>query len=183
MQSLVSLRLAQERATRAAATPADAVRSAQIRLDGAVVHAPSRARWECGRGCAFCCHLQVLVTPPEVAALVPFVTDEIRARIAANAARAAGLDAGEYRRARIPCAFLDANGGCSAYEARPLRCRAHSSTDVGACQSAFDEDTPTDAVPTDPWLRQAATAIQSGLTPERDAANSAELHASLTAFR
>ena len=183
MQSLVSLRLAQEHATREAVTPAGAARSAHARLDVAAENAPSRARWECRHGCAFCCHLQVLVTPPEVAALVPFVTDEIRARIAANAARAAGLDAGAYRRARIPCAFLDANGGCSAYEARPLRCRAHSSTDVGTCRSAFEKDTPTDAVPTDPWLRQAATAIQSGLTPERDAANTAELHASLTAFR
>jgi hypothetical protein len=179
MQSLVSLKLAQEHATREAESVADAARSAHVRLDSAAEDAPSRARWACARGCSFCCHLQVLVTPPETAALQPYLTDEIRRRVTTNVARTAGLDAGAYRRARIPCAFLSADGSCLAYEARPLRCRAHSSTDLRVCQSAFEDDTPTNAVPTDSWLRQAATAIQTGLQPAGAPLNTTELHAAL----
>jgi hypothetical protein len=104
----------------------------------------------CAPGCAFCCHLPVLVTPSEAELLaeVALRRPEVRARLARPEPR---------------CAFLDDAARCVAYDLRPLRCRAHTSADRAVCERVHAGEAPLGAVPGDPWLRQAAEAVRTGL--------------------
>lgn len=115
------------------------------------------------------------MTDAEVEALLPAVGPAIRERVIANAARAAKLDVGGYRRAGIRCAFLDEAGSCLAYEVRPLRCRAHVSTALTTCERVRAGDLPGGAVPGDGWLAAVADACQRGL-----GASVTELHGALS---
>jgi len=143
-------------------------------MDEATVEAPTRPQWECARGCDHCCHLLVEVTDSEVDALLPKVTGAIRERIGANALRSDGLDAGDYRRAGIRCAFLGEQGDCLVYDHRPLRCRAHVSSSVATCKQVRADELPGGAIPGDGWLATVAAACQRGLR-----ANVRELHTAL----
>jgi len=145
-------------------------------MDAAASHAPTRAAWECVRGCDACCHLMVRVTPAEVDLLLPRVTEAIAARLRANAQTVRGMDAGAYRQARPRCAFLGADGACTAYEARPVRCRSHVSSDVATCLRVLEGEESSGALPGDSWLRSVASAVQQGLGGEPE-----ELHAALCA--
>lgn len=136
--------------------PAERARRACERLD----RVPA-ARNDCAAGCAFCCHLLVEVTPSEAARIAGHVRD--RAAVEENAGRAEGLSAAEYRRARLRCAFLDAEDRCSIYDVRPLACRAHTSRDRHACQRASLGELTTNELPTDRWLAQAADALRRGM--------------------
>jgi len=146
--SLLALRLAVEEACAAAPTPAERGRVALAHMDRVESSAP-RA---CAAGCAFCCHLPVLVTPSEAAVLAETV------------ARLPGI----RERLREPrgnrCPLLGDDDRCLAYDARPLRCRAHTSPDAAAC-----EREPESALTLgDPWLRGAAVAIRRAFgEPER----------------
>jgi len=144
--------------------------------DRASREAPSREDWDCQRGCSHCCHLLVEVTAPEAEALLRVVTPEIRVRIDATAVRVAGLGPAEYRALQQPCAFLGEGGECLAYEARPLRCRAHVSTAEPVCRRVFERDpsTPSGSVPGDVWLATVIAAIQAGIGTKTE-----ELHTSL----
>lgn len=178
MSSLESLRFAQAADTASAASPTDAVAAAQRRMDAAVEEAPTRERWDCGVGCAACCRLQVFVHPLEADVIAAWVkgqcAEEDRAelvrRIDETAQTGRSLDAGGWRRARLACAFLDESERCRIYALRPLKCRAHVSRDVTAC------DEPTSPVPMDDWLVKAAEAVLHGLGED---ARREELHAAL----
>jgi Fe-S-cluster containining protein len=125
-------------------------RAAFALLDGV-----PRAANACAKGCAFCCHLPVLVTAPEAALLAEVArrTPDVRARLEK-----------EERR----CPFLGDDDLCVAYDVRPLRCRAHTSSDRAVCERVFRGERPAAAVPGDPWLRLAAEAIRRGLGEERE---------------
>ena len=166
--SFASIRFAQEEEGGA---PASAFR----RADALAADAPGRGAWACAPGCTFCCHLKVLVAPSEAAALVPLLGEAQRARVAANARRAAGLSAAEYRRARIRCALLDDEDRCAAYDVRPLKCRAHTSTSRDTCERVYRDEATTDAVPLDGWLVSAVAAVRAGMAEPGDE----ELHAAL----
>ena len=142
----------------------------------AALEAPSRAEWDCQRGCAHCCHLLVEITAAEAEALSRIVTPVIRARIESAANRVAGLGPAQYRALQQPCAFLGQDGECLAYDVRPLRCRAHVSTSEPVCRRVFDGDpsTPSGSVPGDVWLATVIEAIQAGVAPETK-----ELHTTL----
>ena len=132
--------------------------------DEAAAQAPSRAQWDCARGCAHCCHLKVEVTPFEAEALSRIATPEITLRIRRNAAATRGLGAAAYRALRIPCAFLSDDGACLAYDVRPLRCRAHVSTSEPSCAAVLRGE--EDRAPGDDWLATAVQAIHAGLGGE-----------------
>jgi Fe-S-cluster containining protein len=166
--SLASIRFAQEEEGGA---PASAFR----RAESLMAAAPGRDTWACAPGCIACCHLKVLVSPGEAAALARRLSDAQRARVAANARRAAGLSAAEYRRARIRCALLDDAGRCAAYDVRPLKCRAHTSTSRDACERVFRGEAPTDTVPLDRWLVRAVEAVRAGMAEPVEE----DLHAAL----
>ncbi len=97
---------------------------------------------DCKEGCAHCCYLRVSVTPPEVVRLGAWLRvhldDAQRADLLARAQAAHALTADLSGSAQwdlqVPCPLLDVGTGrCTAYEARPLMCVGHTSTDVRAC--------------------------------------------------
>lgn len=120
-------------------------RFAHALLDG-VPAAPNA----CAAGCAFCCHLTVLVTPGEADLLAEAALrlPGVRARIGNPSRR---------------CAFLGDDNRCTAYDIRPLRCRAHTSADRSICERVHASELPLASVPGDPWLRLSAEAIRRGL--------------------
>jgi Putative zinc- or iron-chelating domain len=99
----------------------------------------------CRRGCAFCCYVDVDVTPLEAIRL---------ARRAVDAAPASL----ETRRA--PCPLL-VDGACSQYERRPLACRAVFSPDARRCEAGYlSEDAVS--VPSLEWPRHLAAGYITG---------------------
>jgi Fe-S-cluster containining protein len=110
---------------------------ANVRADA---EAASRRSIACAAGCAACCSQQVAVAPAEAAAIAQYVARHFNDEAdAALVARLRGLDAVtrgktalERAHLRQPCAFL-AEGRCSIYPVRPLRCRGVHSRDAGYC--------------------------------------------------
>jgi hypothetical protein len=97
----------------------------------------------CREGCAFCCHLRVITTIPEVLriasdvrGLAPDERAALDGRIEAHRAATAGLDAAARRLTRPACPLL-VDGRCSVYAIRPMSCRGWNSLDVQACEADF----------------------------------------------
>lgn len=108
-------------------------------------HGAELAGVACRRGCAFCCHVDVDVTPLEAIRL---------ARRAANAGTA------QEGARRAPCPLL-ADGACSQYERRPLACRAVFSPDARRCEAGYmTADAVT--VPSLEWPRHLAAGYITG---------------------
>lgn len=127
-----------------------------------VVTRDHRPPVSCRKGCDWCCRQPVYITPLEGVAIRDYVnrhrmvaraareTDRYLAEIAAMRQGASGLAAlhksvlgmgppptDRQRRAIYgpKCIFLNADGLCSIYPARPLMCREHISfDDVGKCE-------------------------------------------------
>ena len=95
---------------------------------------------ECRKGCAFCCHVNVTVTPLEAArvaaAIVDGRTPPRQSAVIAAADRMAGRDAQGRQALRAACPML-VEGACSAYEIRPLACRALLSLSASRCEERF----------------------------------------------
>lgn len=75
----------------------------------------------CRKGCDGCCRLRRTAFAVEVAAIRHHITTldadrqaELRARVASPEVHAGAR-----------CVFLDADGGCAVYPARPIICRTH----------------------------------------------------------
>lgn len=68
----------------------------------------------CRSGCDSCCTAGLTVLPVEAAALRRFLNDQPPAFSPAFTPKGQGF-----------CAFLDVDGRCSVYAARPLLCRTH----------------------------------------------------------
>jgi hypothetical protein len=123
----------------------------------------------CDVGCAYCCHLKVLVSAPEVLALAahlgealaPDVLDALRARVAAADAKTHGLSIDERTALRQPCPLLDEAGKCLGYAARPASCRGANSFDAAACEAAFRGAEA--AIPLYKPQHQIAEAVRVGL--------------------
>ncbi len=99
----------------------------------------------CRSGCSYCCYLRVQLQPYEAFALAAWVRrhfaperlEALRARLRANVARSAELGAEARKRTNLGCALLDANGACSAYDARPGQCRKFHSTRLATCEASY----------------------------------------------
>ena len=101
----------------------------------------------CGPGCAFCCHLRVGVSIPEL--LVIFYELKAQspdrdlayfsARVKDILARGDTLAESFWLDTRTPCPFLGDRGHCLIYPIRPFSCRAYHSTDLTVCRTGFDE--------------------------------------------
>jgi len=80
----------------------------------------AQAPWiRCERGCDGCCRTRRTAWAVEVAALRAHLDghprrDALRDRLSARDVRAGAV-----------CVFLDPDGGCAVYDARPLLCRTH----------------------------------------------------------
>ena len=99
----------------------------------------------CRRGCAFCCYVDVDVTPLEAIRL---------------ARRAAGAGAAQPEPRRAPCPLL-VDGACSQYERRPLACRAVFSPDARRCEAAYRAADAV-SVPSLEWPRHLASGYITG---------------------
>ncbi|MHC4341886.1 MAG: YkgJ family cysteine cluster protein [Planctomycetota bacterium] len=185
MASFESIRFGQEEAARAARTPEELAAGAFARAEALAAESPAKVTWACAAGCTFCCHLYVTVVPPEAeaiahhlsATLSPTRLADLRGRIGRTARTAESLSVSGYRRARLRCALLGEDDRCLAYEQRPLRCRAHTSTSRRTCERVFHDELPSGAVPLDRWYANALEALRLGM----GAGGEHELHAALLA--
>lgn len=97
----------------------------------------------CRPGCDFCCYNQVELTVPEALLIGKYLAGTLdatkiqllSARVEKSCRRRAGKSKKQLAemRAELPCPLLEA-GCCSAYEVRPLMCRAMHSLQVEACR-------------------------------------------------
>jgi len=95
----------------------------------------------CGSGCAHCCHQAVGVSVPEALALEAHISatrspeqrEALVARVRQADDRTRGLTSAQRLSPELPCPFLEDDGRCGVYEARPLACRGTNSLDAAAC--------------------------------------------------
>jgi Fe-S-cluster containining protein len=111
----------------------------------------------CRKGCSFCCHVWVDVTPPEALYTVATMPPDQRALADAAVDIAVATTEGasfEDRLGKVnpPCPMLDTAGACSIYETRPVACRTLVSTDVGKCIETFVEGKDTGFPGLKVWL-------------------------------
>lgn len=126
----------------------------------------------CRDGCAYCCHLKVIVTPAEALRLGRALRAKLGAEELATllgAARATnettrGLDASARAEARLPCPLLDETNRCVGYEGRPVACAGANSYDRELCRAAFEssEDVAVPHYALGPRVAGAARAGASG---------------------
>lgn len=126
----------------------------------------------CAPGCAFCCHLAVFASVPEILALAAHLRAtlapaELAARtaeIAAAAAAVGDLDRSARAASKRACPLLDGESGrCTVYEARPLACRAYNSCDAATCERAFDQALTRWDVPVDLFQLTVGRNVRAGL--------------------
>jgi Fe-S-cluster containining protein len=125
----------------------------------------------CKEGCAYCCHLKVGVSIPEVlviynelaAQTTPEGFDFLKERVLSAASKGNTLEEAFWLKTRTPCPFLDVDTHslCLIYRLRPFSCRAYHSTDLGACQKSFEEGRET-LIPCFPLYR-ATTDMYAGI--------------------
>ena len=99
----------------------------------------------CRRGCAFCCYVEVDVTPLEAMRL---------------ARRATKLGGGSEEGRRAPCPLL-VDGACSQYERRPFACRAVFSPDARRCEAGY-RAVEAVSIPSLEWPRHLAAGYITG---------------------
>ena len=100
----------------------------------------------CAAGCAYCCHLTVEASAPEVFLIAAHLQahlpagrlEAVKARVRQTASAVRGLSPDARVRAAMPCALLE-NGQCSVYPVRPLGCRSWNSRDVRACAQVMHD--------------------------------------------
>ncbi len=106
---------------------------------------PVRDQHACKRGCSFCCYQPVRLTAPEAITIAEILRANLPAewlvRLQAvldqRTRGLAGFGVADYRKARIPCPFLDGAGACGIHPVRPLACRGLSSVDLAGCQAHY----------------------------------------------
>lgn len=114
---------------------------------------PMPEETSCKTGCAYCCHLRVGVSIPEVIILSAWMNSVLsdqalelfKNRIILATKSGDTLTEEFWHTSQTPCPFLDIEGEntCLVYEVRPFSCRAYHSTDLAVCQSGFDEKKET----------------------------------------
>lgn len=152
----------------------------------------------CGPGCPHCCVVTVSVLLPEAAVIAdwlrrqsPFAVEgpsEWLQRLAAQALRVRWMTDDERIHRQQRCAFLNGDGACSIHPVRPLVCRAVSSLDRQACQSALSP-VGLDAdghLPMDGYRKQlfdaAFCGVAQALEQHRLSSRSIELITGVVAF-
>lgn len=137
----------------------------------AVIAASATRRPDCKSGCSYCCYIRVVVQAHEVFHLVQFmqaklsperirqVLDQARE----NRKRIDPLTIQEHIATNIPCPLLG-DGKCSAYPARPAKCRAYHSLDAGVCEAAHIDTTYSAPHPYDVPVTLEAASYQNAFS-------------------
>lgn len=119
----------------------------------------------CARGCSHCCHQRVEVTAPEAFWIARWLAGASPTRLQSierAAERHARLTAREHFLQQVACPFLDADGGCSIYEVRPIACRRAHSLDVATCRELAVEPRLDVVVPASEALDWNTSALVLG---------------------
>lgn len=123
----------------------------------------------CARGCSACCHQRVEVTAPEVFRLVRWLVanhggelSKLERDVTQAAERLTAYSSREPFVARVGCVFLDAEGGCSVYPARPLACRRAHSLDAELCHTLLAAPQRSVVVPTSDVISWNLSALILG---------------------
>jgi Fe-S-cluster containining protein len=120
-------------------------RTAQ-RLDPMAAELALATHIACQKGCSWCCRgSRVNVGPPEAIAIAEWILArdadqqlDLITRVNRTAEVVQKTNADDRWIARMPCAFLDAQGACEIYPVRPLACRMGNSFDAATCQRAHE---------------------------------------------
>ena len=112
------------------------------------VHAGQSAFLKCGYGCDGCCRVRRTASTVEVDHIRTHLETLPEARRQELAQRRQRLDESGASR----CVFLDDDGGCAVYAARPLICRTHGpavllpDNELAWCELNFTDVEPADVV-------------------------------------
>ncbi len=105
---------------------------------------PSKFGIACTKGCAYCCHVSVTATAPEIflvahkiRELPPQDFGDALMRVRAADQRTRNMSSRQRANNKIPCAMLK-DGLCSVYEARPGACRGFTSVSADDCRNGFN---------------------------------------------
>lgn len=139
-------------------------------LDAALAATATRAH-DCKAGCSYCCHIRVVAQPHEIYYLATFMQEHFapeRIRLVLDQARAnrkriAPLTVAEHIATNIPCPLLE-DGKCSAYPARPAKCRSYHSLNVKVCEAAHIDTTYSAPHPYDVPVKLQANEFQQAMT-------------------
>jgi Fe-S-cluster containining protein len=130
--------------TRAPSRATAAAKRAREFFETSLKRNPSKYPIACAKGCAFCCHVSVTATAPEIFLVANTLRERHKenpeapaARVRAADQRTRGMTSMERAKQKIPCALLEDNA-CSVYGARPGACRGFSSTSAKACERGFN---------------------------------------------
>lgn len=105
---------------------------------------PSKFPIACAKGCAFCCHVAVTASAPEIFLVAAKIrempndrAEDLLNRVRAADQRTRQMTSRQRASNKIPCGLLIDNM-CSVYEARPGACRGFSSTSAEMCRRGFE---------------------------------------------
>ena len=109
---------------------------------------------DCRKGCAWCCHQQVLVMPGEMLLIADYIENNfdsgtkkvVLQRAVEKDEKVKDLDAGRALQAKIPCPLLQ-DGSCSVYPVRPMACRIYLSSNLDSCLQEFHHPDDPNAYP------------------------------------
>jgi hypothetical protein len=124
-----------------------------------------RAGIACQAGCAFCCHLRVMVYPHEAIALFGQLASRMPAQQAHEVQERllTGHSPASTAGHPAPCAFL-VDGRCSAYEVRPATCAGFHSVSRGHCQRLLDRRASLPVgIPASRELQDVAVSLHQAL--------------------
>ncbi len=151
--------------------PESLIRKLDVIVDGEIAKRQATSKpLDCKRGCDHCCHRVIPATIPEILHVADYVKahftraerDALSKRLTEYVRAVAPSFGVDLQLARPTCPFL-VDHECTAYEARPLECRAVNSYDVSLCVRAKDHPTEQVPLPILPDQRRIISGITSGL--------------------
>lgn len=133
---------------------------------------PQKDCRQCDAGCAECCHVMIAVTAPEALMLGDYLranrSDEelhnLIDRTEAVTLQTLHLDYRQHATAKVACPLLTSKDTCSAYPARPVRCRSWYSLSSDRCQDCFAASLVKETVPLDAYTYTVGQGISEGLS-------------------
>jgi hypothetical protein len=131
---------------------------------------PESPSTACKKGCHWCCHQLILVSPPEAFRIIHFMKDSFSKEIQHQITNAlqkrhrkiSGLTYQQYYKSRLPCAFQD-NYNCIIYPVRPLVCAGFSSYDVADCKSGRKDGLKPNSIEQEEIQMIIYRAVHAGL--------------------
>lgn len=125
----------------------------------------------CKQGCAYCCHIKVECSIPEVVGIFynmkMSTTPDMLENIAGDVrefVKNPVQDPAWWRKEQAACMFLHPESkSCCIYEFRPLRCRGWNSADVSTCRHGYECQTLNSQSPVGEMQFKVADIMATGI--------------------